>query len=399
MDKIVSESKKCRVETGSFPIALKSGDGCYFFDTEGKKYLDFNSNFSTNNVGYGRPEIKRVIEEHAKSGLYKIDGTTYYTDEALKLAKKLLGISPENMSKVLFINSGAEAVENAIKFVYLKRRGGQPGISCKGAFHGRTLGALTYTESKAVQKQYFPQLPSHVIEFCTSDDDKQIGELEEYIRMEGAPAFVIVEAVQGEGGYRPAGKKFLQTIRKVTRENNIPLIIDEVQSGMGRTGKWWAHEHYGIKPDIMTAAKSLCVGATLVSKKYDNNEPGSIGSTWGGGHLIDLAVGLKVIEIIEKEKLMKNAERMGTYFLKRLGELAEKYPIKDVRGLGLMIGFDLQKEGDNKKVVNEALKNGLALLTCGYKGIRIAPPLIITEEDAEKGLGILEESLKAVSAV
>lgn len=396
MDRIASESKKYRMETGYFPLALKDGEGCYLFGADGKKYLDFTSNYCTNNVGYGRPEIKKVVQEQSRKGLYKIDGCTFYTEEALKLAKKLLGVCPSNMSKVLFINSGAEAVENAIKLAHLRRRTSSVGISCKRAFHGRTLGALTYTESKAIQKAKFPQLPSHIIEFCTEDSDEEIGELEEYIQMEGAPAFVIVEPVQGEGGYRPASKRFMKTLRKVTREHGVPLIFDEVQSGMARTGKWWAHEHYDIKPDMMTAAKSLCVGATITSKKYEAPGPGPVGSTWGGGHLVDLAVGLKVIEIIEKENLLKNAERMGEYFKKRMNELSAKYTIKDIRGLGLMVGFDLEKEGQNKKIVKEAFKRQMLAITCGYKGMRIAPPLNITEEEADKGLDILEKCLKVI---
>jgi 4-aminobutyrate aminotransferase len=336
-----------------------------------------------------------VLEEYSRIGTHKIAGQDFFCEEQAKLAEKLVKITPRNLTRVLLINSGAEAVENAIKFAY-RKKGPLPGVACIRAFHGRTLGALSFTDSKAVQKKNYPEINNELIKFCTDDKDPDINQLEELIKREAEPAFVIVECIQGEGGYRVASKKFIKTLRKVTKKYNIPLIVDEIQSGMGRTGRWWSFEHYGIKPDIMTAGKSLQVGAAISSKEYDPCEPGAVSSTWGGGHRIDLAVGLKTIEIIEKEKLMKNAKKMGKYFMKRLKELQQKYPEKivDVRGVGLMIGVEFKDKKRRNLVVQQAFKQKLLLLGCGFKTLRIAPPLIIREDVADHGLFILEKIVK-----
>jgi len=394
--KIVKQTKKFCIETTyAYPLVIKSGSGCFLEDVDGIFYLDFNSNVASCNVGYNHPEIMDVLEKFSQLGTHKIAGQDFYTEEQVKLAKKLVKITPVNLSRVLFINSGAEAVENAIKFCY-RKHGPLPGVSCIRAFHGRTIGALSFTDSKAVQKRNYPEVNNELIKFCTNDDDPDINQLEALIQREAEPAFVIVECVQGEGGHRPASKKFIQTLREVTKKYRVPLIIDEIQSGMGRTGKWWSFEHYRVKPNIITAGKSLQVGAVVSSKHYDPHEPGSVSSTWGGGHRIDMAVGLKTIEIIEKEKLLKNARVMGKYFLKRFKEMQEKYPSKivDVRGLGLMLGIEFKDEKRRDFVVQKAFKQRLLLLGCGYRSVRIAPPLIIEQDLVDHGLNIFEDVVK-----
>jgi len=395
--KIVNKTKKLCIETTfAYPLAIKTGQGCFLEDVDGNRYLDFNSNVCSCNIGYNHPGIMEVIEEYSRIGAHKIAGQDYYTEEQVRLAEKLLMIIPRNLRRVLFVNTGTEAVENAIKFAF-RKKGPLPGVSCTGAFHGRTIGALTFTDSKAVQKKNYPEINHESIEFCTKEDDPHINELEDLIKRQSVPAFVIVECIQGEGGYRPASKKFINKLRETTKNYDIPLIIDEIQSGIGRTGKWWSFEYYNIKPDIMTTAKSLQVGAVISSAKYDPKEPGAVSSTWGGGHRIDLAVGLKTIEIIEKEKLLKNVRVLGNYFMKRLKEINEKYAkVVDVRGLGLMIGLELSEEKYMKQSSYEAFKRGLLLMGCGEKTIRIAPPLIITKEEADHGLNILEEVLKRI---
>lgn len=394
--KIVKETKKfCINTTFAYPFVIKTGFGCFLEDIDGNRYLDFNSNVASCNVGYNHPEIMKVLKNFSKLGTHKIAGQDFYTVEQMKLAKRLVKITPRNLTKTLLINSGAEAVENAIKFCY-RKHGPLAGVSCIRAFHGRTIGALSFTDSKAVQKRNYPEINNELIKFCRDDNDPDINQLEGLIEREAEPAFVIVECVQGEGGYRPASKKFIQTLRKVTKKYHVPLIIDEIQAGVGRTGKWWSFEHYKVKPDIMTAGKSLQVGAVLSSKEYDPHEPGSVSSTWGGGHRIDMAVGLKTIEIIHKEKLLKNAKRMGEYFLKRFREMQEKYPDKivDVRGLGLMLGIEFKDKERRNLFVQKAFKKRLLLLGCGYKTVRIAPPLIIKEDTADQGLFIFEDILK-----
>lgn len=394
---IVKKTKKlCVKTTFAYPLVVKTGYGCYLEDINGNLYLDFNSNVTSCTIGYNHQEIIEVIRSFVGVGAHKIAGQDFYSEEQVELAERLLGIVPKNLKKVFFVNSGAEAVENAIKFAF-RKKGPLPGVSCMNAFHGRTLGALTFTHSKAVQKKNYPELDHEIIKFCTKDNDPEINNLEELVKKGSPPAFVIVECVQGEGGYNVASKKFIKKLRKVSKKYNFPLIIDEVQSGMGRTGKWWSFEHYGVKPDIMTLAKALQVGATITSKKYEPKEPGAVSSTWGGGHRIDLAIGLKTIEIIERENLLNNARKMGNYFMKRLKELKRRYPkIVDVRGLGLMIGVELSKKRYKKIVEQRAFKKGLLLIGCGEKTIRIAPPLIITEEEVDKGLEIFKDVIQSL---
>jgi len=393
--RIVKKTQKfCIGGTFAYPLAIKSGFGCYLEDVDGKFYLDFTSNICSCNVGYNHPEIMKTIGNFVGVGAHKIAGQDFYSKEQVKLAEKLLKITPNNLKKVLFVNSGAEAVENAIKFAF-RKKGPLAGVSCTRGFHGRTLGALTFTDSKAVQKKNYPEINHELIKFCTKDNDSEVNGLQELIEREWIPAFVIVECIQGEGGYNPASKKFIKNLRKTSRKHNFPLIIDEIQSGIGRTGKWWSFQHYGVKPDIMTSAKALQVGAAITSKEYDPKEPGSVSSTWGGGHRIDLAVALKTIEIIEKEKLMKNATKIGNHMMRRLKE-KKSSKIVDVRGIGLMIGVELSKKKYQNIVIQRAFKKGLLLLGCGEKTIRIVPPLIINREEADRGLDILEKVIRSL---
>jgi len=395
MKGIVERTRKSCIETTfAYPLIIKSGYGCYIEDINNKLYLDFNSNVCSCPIGYNHPEISEVIRSFANIGAHKIAGQDFYSKEQVELAEELLKIVPKNLSKVLFVNTGAEAVENAIKFAF-RKKGPLPGVSCTGAFHGRTIGALTFTDSKAVQKKNYPEINHELIKFCIRDNDSEVNGLEELIKREWIPAFIIVECVQGEGGYNVASKKFIQNLRKTSRKHDFPLIIDEVQSGLGRTGKWWSFEHFGIKPDIITSAKALQVGAVISSEKYDPKEPGAVSSTWGGGHRIDLAIGLKTIEIIKHEKLLDNAKKIGNYMLKRFEEMKRKHEIiTDVRGLGLMIGVEFSKEIYKDVIPKIAFKKGLLLIGCGKKTVRIAPPLIITREDADKGLNMLEDIIK-----
>jgi len=394
-ESIVKKTKKFCVETTfAYPLVIKSGFGCYLEDVDGKLYLDFNSNVCSCAIGYNHPEILDTIRNFVGIGAHKIAGQDFYCSEQADLAEELLKVVPRNLSKVLLVNTGAEAVENAIKFAF-RKKGPLPGVSCTGAFHGRTIGALTFTDSKAVQKKNYPEINHEVIKFCTKDDDAEVNGLHDLIEREWLPAFVIVECVQGEGGYNITSKKFIRNLRKTSKEHGFPLIIDEVQSGLGRTGKWWSFEHFGIKPDIITSAKALQVGAVVSSKEYDPQEPGAVSSTWAGGSRIDMAVGLRTIEIIRHERLLDNAKKIGNHMVKRLREMKSRYPIiHEVRGLGLMIGVEFSKEIYKDLIPKMAFKKGLLVLGCGRKAIRIVPPLIITRDEADKGLDILEGVIK-----
>jgi 4-aminobutyrate aminotransferase len=395
--RIVKEFKKIVYDsTFTYPLVIKTGRGCVIEDIDGIEFLDFTSNIGSCPLGYAHPEILEVIKDYSskENGVHKIAGQDFYCEEHFDIARKLLSISKKN-SKVFFINSGAEAVENAIKIAY-KKMGPLPGISCISDFHGRTLGALSFTLSKEVQKTNFPELPVKRIKFITEDSDPQINQLESLLK-EYKVAFILTEIIQGEGGLNVASKLFIQHIRKLADEYKVLLIFDEVQSGMGRTGKWWVYEHYGVEPDIMTVAKALQVGATVYDKKYEPTESGVLSSTWGGGSRIDMAVGTKIIEIIQRNDLLSNSQKIGEKLLKNFVDIVGINGLIDARGIGLMIGLEFDTKTTRDVIVNRLFKKGLLVLPAGMKSIRIMPPLIINEEDAANGALLINETIRSFS--
>ena len=392
---LVKKMKKLTYNsTFLYPLVIKDGKGCYIEDIDGEQYLDFTSNISSSPLGYGHPEIKELIKRYGDIGVHKISGQDFYCEEHIRLAEKLLSITMSN-SKVFFINSGAEAVENAIKLAY-RKKGPLPGISCLNAFHGRTLGALTFTFSKEIQKRNFPEFPVKRIKFCTVDNDPEIDAIEK-LACDYKISFIITELVQGEGGINVASKNFAKKLNLISRKYDIPLIIDEVQTGLARTGKWWAFQYYDIKPDIISIAKSLQVGAVVFDKKFEPTQRGVLSSTWGGGNRIDMAIGLKIINIIDKEKLLDKVSKNGNFLKEYLIELKNiSDTIMDVRGIGLMLGVEFYKKEDRNKVINKLFKNKLLVIPAGIKTIRILPPLIITKQEISKGLEIFERVLKEI---
>ncbi|MEM3143125.1 MAG: aminotransferase class III-fold pyridoxal phosphate-dependent enzyme [Candidatus Nitrosotenuis sp.] len=378
-----------------YPLVIKNGHGCIIEDVDGNEFLDFTSNVGSCPLGYSHPRIIEVLKEYSGNGTHKIAGQDFYIKEHAILAEKLISILPSGF-KVFLTNSGAEAVENSIKIAY-RKIGPHPGISCNNAFHGRTLGALTFTFSKPVQKFNFPELPVLRIKFCTKDDDPEIDSAEKLLR-ENKIAFIISEVVQGEGGYSVGSKKFIQNLRRIATQYGVPLILDEVQSGMGHTGKWWAFEHYDVKPDIMSMAKALQVGATGFSIEYEPNERGVISSTWGGGSRIDLAVGAKTIDVIKQDKLLDNATKMGYLLKNGISETIEKHGITDVRGIGLMIGIECESKERRDQILLSMFRHGILALGAGQKTIRIIPPLIINKEQVEEGIQTIQKSCFTVSS-
>ncbi len=374
--------------TYTYPLVIKTGKGCVLEDIDGNKFLDFTSNIGSCPLGYSHPAIIEILKKYSTNGAHKIAGQDFYCEEHAQIALKLLSICPPN-TKTFFINSGAEAVENAIKLAY-KKMGALPGVSCINAFHGRTLGALTFTFSKEVQKANFPELQVKRIKFCTADSDDEIDALENLLKRYKV-AFVISEVIQGEGGLNVGSKKFVSNLRKMTKQYGVPLVIDEIQSGMGRTGSWWAYENYGIQPDVMTVAKGLQVGAVVYDRNYDLKEPGVLSSTWGAGSRIDMAVGVKIIETIETELLLENAKKMGEKLLNGISEVIGQGDVVDVRGIGLMIGVELGQNSHRNEIVNVLFRKGLLVLPSGNRAIRIMPPLIITEEEVTNGLSVLND--------
>ncbi|MDE1764363.1 MAG: aminotransferase class III-fold pyridoxal phosphate-dependent enzyme [Thaumarchaeota archaeon] len=376
--------------TFMYPLVIANGHDCIIEDLDGNRFLDFTSNIGACPIGYSHPDIIEVLAEYSTNGTHKIAGQDFYSKEHAEIAETLSTILPRNF-KSFFINSGAEAVENAIKIAY-RKMGPLPGVSCVGAFHGRTLGALSFTFSKPVHKYNFPEIPVKRIKFCTKDDDPEIDAVEDILK-EDKVAFILTEVVQGEGGYNIASKKFIKNLRKHATQYGVPFILDEVQSGLGHTGSWWAFEHYDVTPDIMSAAKALQVGATMYNKKLEPSDRSALSSTWGGGSKIDMAVGARTIRVIKRDKLLENAARMGSMLRKGLEELVGRKGVVDVRGLGLMIGLEFDTRGRRERKIAELFKNGLLTLGAGQKSLRIIPPLVITKEQIEQGLSIITQVL------
>ncbi len=389
--RIINTMKKYVYDsTFIYPLVIANGHDCIIEDPDGNKFLDFTSNIGACPIGYSHPDVMEVLAEYSTNGTHKIAGQDFYSKEHAYLAETISTILPQNF-KTFFINSGAEAVENAIKIAY-RRMGPLPGISCFGAFHGRTLGALNFTFSNPVHKYNFPEFPVKRIKFCTKDDDPEIDVAESLLK-ENKIAFILTETIQGEGGYYVASKKFIKNLRKCATRYGVPLILDEVQSGIGHTGKWWAFEHYGVMPDIISSAKALQVGATIYNKKFEPSNKSALSSTWGGGNRIDMAVGARTIQVIKRDKLLENATKMGNMLRKGLQELVGKKGVIDVRGLGLMIGLEFDTRTHRDKKLSKLFRNGLLTLGAGHKSMRIIPPLVITRDQIERGLAIMNQVL------
>ncbi len=387
--KIIDIIKKNSYDsTYMYPLVVADGHDCVIKDVDGHEFLDFTSNIGSSPLGYAHPDILEVRGKYAKIGIGKIAGQDFYCEEHAQISKNLLSVLPDNF-KLFLCNSGTEAVENSIKLAY-KKMGPLQAISCINAFHGRTLGALTFTYSKPEQKQNFPEFAVKRIKFCTTDNDPEINAVEKLLK-ENKFAFIITELIQGEGGYNVASKKFIRTLRKLANRYSIPLILDEVQSGLGHTGKWWAFEHYGIKPDIMSMAKALQVGATTYDKKFEPRQRGVLSSTWGGGDRISMAIGAQIIKVIKRDKLLENVTKRGRTLKKGLIEMLGKHGITDVRGIGLMIGIEFDSMKRKDKMLKELFKKNLLTLPAGKKSIRLIPPLVISKEQVEQGLTIMNE--------
>ncbi len=410
-----------------YPLVIKRGTGVFVEDVDGNVYIDMNSGLAVLNVGHNHPRVLKAIRSMLGKVLH-YSLTDFYYKEAVDLAKELTRIAPmSGRKKVFFGNSGAEAIEGAIKISRGFFKGQRPYIiAFYGAFHGRTMGANTLTASKPVQHRWFaPMLPAvlhapypypYRCPFKT-DDPIECGEqvlafIEDYILGKyvygDEVAAIFVEPIQGEGGYIVPPDNFLPGLRKLCDEHGILLVADEVQSGMGRTGKWWAIQHWNVEPDIITTAKALASGlplSAIIGREQIMSLPKGSHATTFGGNPIACRVAREVIRIIEEEKLLDNAKRVGDYIIKRFNELKDELEIiGDVRGKGLMIGVELVKNKDTKepaskelaKVLNEAFKRGVLVIGAGLSALRIAPPLNISIEVAEKALSILEDILRKV---
>jgi len=375
------------------PVEFKSGKGAYLIDTEGKEYLDAIAGIAVCSLGHAHPEIAEALADQARTLIHT--SNLYQITHQKALGDKLCALS--GMDKVFFSNSGAEANEAAIKLarLYGKSIGVERAsiIVMEGSFHGRTLATLSATGSRKVQAGFSPlvegfaRVPYNDIEAIkkTAENDSDV-------------VAVLVEPVQGEGGVIVPDADYLAQIRKICDDNNWLMMLDEIQTGIGRTGKWFAHQHTDIKPDVMTLAKALGngfpVGACLAAgKAKDIFSPGTHGSTFGGNPLATRA-GLTVLNIIEKENIIDNAKEIGEYLLSSFQkELGNIDGVVDIRGQGMMIGIELNK--DCGELVAQALEQQLLINVTAYKTIRLLPPLILTKEQADTIVKTVSSLVKA----
>jgi len=385
--RVVRLDKKYVMHTYSrIPIAMERGEGVRIWDSDGKEYLDFISGIGVNAVGHCHPEIVKAIESQLKRLLHC--SNLYYINLQTKLAEALCEVSFAD--KVFFSNSGAEANEAAIKLA--RRFGSKLGgrryeiITMKGSFHGRTLATLKATAQTKYQNGFGPFLPG--FKYAPFNDLKGVKKA-----ISSKTCAVMLEPIQGEGGINVASETFLRELRQFCDEKEILLILDEVQCGLGRTGKMFAYQHYGIEPDVMTLAKPLGggmpIGATLAKEKVASAfEPGTHASTFGGNPLACSAA-LAFLKVVKNENLVEKARERGNYFRARLEELKKKFSsVKKIRGKGLMIGLELGFPG--KDMVKRCRDRGLLINCTVEKILRFLPPLIIEERDIDEAVKILD---------
>jgi 4-aminobutyrate aminotransferase len=406
-----------------YPLVIARGEGVMVEDVDGNRFLDFMSGIAVSSTGYGHPKVISAVQEAAANFLH-ICGSDFYFEGMAALCERLARLAPGNTPKRVFLtNSGTEATEGAIKLArHATRRTAI--IAFKGAFHGRTTGALALTSSKARQHAGFgPLLPDvHHVSYPNryrapagmSDADllaEAIAGIENDLFTRHLDpndvAALFVEPIQGEGGYLFPPDGFLRALRALCDRHGILLVFDEIQCGVGRTGKMWACEHEGVEPDILLSAKGLGsgmpIGAFIARESIDDWKGGAHGSTFGGNPVC-CAAALATLDLVENG-LMANAEKLGGHLITGVRKLAEQHEvIGDVRGRGLMVGMELVKSRTtreynpeaSRKLVDTAFQHGLLLLGCGKSVVRVAPPLVIDEVDIDRGLALMDEVLDKV---
>jgi 4-aminobutyrate aminotransferase len=403
--------------TRTYPLVASKGHGALVDDVDGNTFLDFAAGIAVVSTGHCHPQVVAAIQKQAGE-LIHMSGTDFYYPNMVELAEKLATITPGTGAKrVYFGNSGTEAVEAAIKLAKY-HTGRDKLIAFHGAFHGRTMGSLSLTASRSIQRKGFGTLLSGVFHMPFPDTYRGtygvrpesasadcLSYLEnELFRRRVDPdevAGIFIEPIQGEGGYLPAPAEFLQGLEKICRKHGIMLVADEVQSGMGRTGKWWAVEHSGVVPDIICVAKGIAsgmpLGAMVARAEVMNWTPGAHASTFGGNPVC-VAAALATIKLLEQQYIA-NAARIGDFILRRTADWRERHrTVGDIRGKGLMIGIEFVRDQKTKEkapelrnqIVQMAFQKGLLLLGSGDTTLRICPPLVIDEEQAEFAVRTLD---------
>ncbi|WP_047153922.1 aspartate aminotransferase family protein [Aneurinibacillus tyrosinisolvens] len=396
-------------------------EGCYYYGLDGRKYLDFTSGIAVANTGHRHPKVVQAIKDAADQLLHGPSGVIMY-ESLLRLAEELVKIMPQGLDCFFFANSGTEAMEGAIKLAkYVTKR--PYVISFTGCFHGRSMGALSVTTSKSKYRKYMQpnwlayQLPYANVKDCPAGQDPEIY-FAEKLEKDAAALFrhqvtpeevacMVVEPVLGEGGYVIPPRSWLQKMREICDRHNILLIFDEIQTGFGRTGDWFAAQTFGVTPDIMAVAKGIASGlplsATVASKQLMKQWPlGSHGTTFGGNP-VACSAALATLEVFREERLLENTRTVGRYAYERLQEIRAKHPvIGDVRAVGLMIGIEIINprtgEPDGKgllDILDRCLEKGVLFYLCGNSGevVRMIPPLTVTVAQIDEGLRMLDEAL------
>jgi 4-aminobutyrate aminotransferase len=412
--------------TRSYPLVARSGRGVVITDVDGNEFFDFSAGIAVTSTGHCHPDVVAAIQKQAGE-LIHMSGTDFYYESMVQLAERLSKIAPmPGPHKIYYGNSGAEAIEAALKLArYHSKR--QNVIAFFGAFHGRTMGALSLTASKPQQKRRFgPLVPGvthvrypDVYRGCSggAEDGEAFALgcarfIEEKLFKTTLPpeevAAIFVEPVQGEGGYVVAPTPFMQELRRICDRHGILLVVDEVQSGVGRTGKWWAVEHTGVQPDIVCMAKGIAsgmpLGITMARADIMDWVPGSHASTFGGNPVC-IAAALATLDVIVKEGLLAHSTEVGNHMLKRMADWPRKHRlVGDVRGRGLMIGVEIVKDQKTKeygqderdRIVELAFERGVLLLGCGPSTVRISPPLVVSQDEADLAVDVLEECIAIV---
>ncbi len=407
--------------TRPYPLVVDRAEGALVTDVDGNRFLDFNAGIAVVATGHCHPHVVRAIQEQA-ARLIHMSGTDFYYQNMVQLAETLARLAPGPQERrVYFGNSGTEAVEAALKLARYHTGRGQF-VAFLGCFHGRTLGSLALTSRRPVQRAGFgPFMPGvhHVpypycyrcpygkspdacgVECARAIDDQLL----KTILPAKETAAIVIEPVQGEAGYIVPPKKFFDELADIARRHGILLVFDEVQSGMGRTGKMWAAEHFDANPDILAVAKGIAsgmpLGAMIANAEVMNWPPGSHASTFGGNP-VSVAASLATIELLE-QSLIQNAAEMGAYMRQRMDSWPSRFPmVGEVRGLGLMIGIELVRDRRTKEkapeerdaIIGKAFERGLLILGAGDNTIRLSPPLTISRDQADFAMDVLEDCLK-----
>lgn len=397
MQKYITQAEKDLLHTyNRYPIIFEKGEGVYLYDKEGKKYLDFFAGIAVSALGYHYQDFDEALKEQIDKLLHI--SNYFYNEPAIKAAEKLKKAS--GMDRVFFTNSGAEAIEGALKAArkYAYTRDGHANdpmageiIAMNHSFHGRTMGALSVTGNPHYREAFEPLIGN--VRFAELNDFDSVKR-----QVSDKTCGILLETVQGEGGVYPAEKEFLEQVRRLCDEKDILLILDEIQCGMGRTGRMFAWQHYGVKPDIMACAKGIGggvpVGAFLMTEKAAEKSlaAGDHGTTYGGNPFACQAIS-KMLDLFEENDIIRHVQKIAPYLEKRLDELVAEFDIiLERRGLGLMQGLVCSVPvGD---IIGKCLEKGLVLINAGSNILRFVPPLVITKEHVDEMMEILREALR-----